>query len=45
MQQGHNFIFLKIYIHGDFTYDNHVMKDMLINNIINKKYMNVCFNI
>ncbi len=31
----HDFIFLKIYIHGDFTYSEHVKKQILINSIIN----------
>ncbi len=35
MQQGHNFIFLKIYIHGDFTDSDHVKKQFLVNNINN----------
>ncbi len=35
MQPGHNFILLKIYIHGDFTYSDHVKKQILINKIIN----------
>ncbi len=24
MQQGHNFIFLKVYIRGDVTYSDHI---------------------
>ncbi len=35
MQQGQNFIFLKIYIHGDFTYSDRAKKQSLINNITN----------
>ncbi len=30
MQEGHNFIFLIIYIHRDFTYNDHVNKQILI---------------
>ncbi len=29
------FIFLKIYIRGDFTFGDHVKKLILVNNIIN----------
>ncbi len=35
MQQGHNLIFIKNYIHGDFTFSYHVQKHIVINNIIN----------
>ncbi len=35
MQQGHNFIFMKIYIRGDFTDSDHTKKQILINNVIN----------
>ncbi len=34
MQQGHNFIYCKIYIRGYFTYKDHVGKLILINNSI-----------
>ncbi len=45
MQKGHNWIFLKIYLHGDFTYSDHDKKQILINNIINEKYMKDFSNI
>ncbi len=35
MQQGLNFIFLKIYLHEEFAYNYHVKKQIVINNIIN----------
>ncbi len=33
MQQGHNFIFLKFYIHVDFIYSDHVKKQLSIKDI------------
>ncbi len=39
MQQGHNFIFLKIYIDRGFTSSDPVKKLTLMNNVINSQYL------
>ncbi len=39
MQEGHNFIFLKIYIHGDISYSDHIKKTILLNIIFGYKYI------